>query len=151
MTQTKPDYIPAEDDPEFRNGRKATLTPQIVDGICELVRLGAKPKRAALSIGVAERTWNRWKQQHAAGVAPYADRMQDIFVAEAVYLSKVELCLGEAAVKDWKASLEVLTRRAREDYGAKLDVAVTDKRDVREITTEELERIAFGGGTSDPT
>jgi hypothetical protein len=135
--------------PWEHGGKPSSFTPQLLEAICRLVGGGAKPVRAALSLGVAERTWYLWKANAKAGVQPYKERMAQIEMAEAVFLAETELCFGQAAKLDWKASKELLKSRLPREYGDKLEIA-RDTEAPRELSHDELraEAEAMGLPTS---
>jgi hypothetical protein len=120
-----------------QGGKPSSLTPQLLEAICRLVGGGAKPLRAARALGVIERTWYRWKANAKAGIEPYRERMAEIEMTEAVFLAETELCFGQAAKLDWKASKELLKSRLPREYGDKLEIA-RETEAPRELTHDEL-------------
>lgn len=78
--------------------------------IADRLRDGCTRKDAAGSVGVSEDTFARW-------LARYADFAGLVEVAEAACAVRMTTIVTTAAVTDWKAAMEWLKRRRRDDWG----------------------------------
>ena len=104
--------------------RPSKLTPEVQETIVKAIGLGASYADAAHAAGVSYETFNEWMK---AGATAKTGRFLQF--SEAVRKEEADAALRHLAVinnaaakGDWKASLEWLRRRRRQDWGDSVDV-----------------------------
>ena len=137
-----------------RAGRRRSLdhtdfTEEVCALLCEEVRKGAKPTRAALAAGFHKNTWSNWCRKADKGDQPYKDRVGAVMRAEAICIAEHEQRFARAGADDWKADEAFLRSRAREDYGQKVEVTARSG-EVDTLSRDELLAIAYGRDDASP-
>lgn len=119
------------------------LTPEVTTILCRQAEDGVKPVRAVIAAGFSRNCWSNWRRKRDEGEQPYKDAVNAIECAEATCLANAEKLFHAARFTDWKAAEAFLKARAREDYGAKIDVT-TRTGEASEMSRDELLAIAYG-------
>jgi transposase len=113
--------------PEARTaGRKTKRTPEVEKAITDALRVGASRKDAAAAAGVSERTFYEW-------MGHFPQFSQAVTRAEGQCAARMTARIYQEATAergDWKAALEWLKRRRRDEWG--------DSIDVRKLSDDEL-------------
>ena len=88
---------------------------KLIQRICTGIRKGNYPEIAAMSAGISERTYYLWYHRgQIEGEGPYAEFAEAIDQASAqAEMALVGNIRDAADAGDWKASLELLSRRNR--------------------------------------
>ena len=95
-------------------GRPTKLTAELTERICEKIRLGCPPAPAAVSLGIAESTYQTWMRDGQAENAPA--RLREFVLAVKQALAECHATLAQRAANDPKFTVEVLARRFRQDW-----------------------------------
>ena len=101
--------------PRRKAGRPTKLTPAIQEAICTKLRAGNVPETAAISEGVARRTFFLWLERGKNGEQPYEDFR--LAVDQAIAEFEVKVVAG--AVSDPKNSIAILERRFPDRWSLK--------------------------------
>jgi hypothetical protein len=122
-----------------RGGRPSKFTPDRVDRFLQAVRVGATLQSAALSVGWSEDGLARYR----AGFADFADQIAEAEGAAQVHLVAI---VRQAASSNWRAAMELLSRRwpeawARHDR-VDVDLRLQVKRLAAEYGLDEREILA---------
>lgn len=118
--------------------RNTSLTPAVQARICEALKAGNTRRAAALFGGIDERTFYEWLKR---GTEPTYTRGGKLKAGEDVYVQFVQaVTQAEAdcevwhvanvkrhATDDWRASIEWLKRRRRDEWSERIDSDVTTK------------------------
>ena len=94
-------------------GRKTKRTPQVEKAIFDALRLGATQKDAAAAAGIGENTLCEWRRN-------FQDFRDALTRAEGECAARMAARIHQEATKeggDWRAALEWLKRRRREEWG----------------------------------
>lgn len=108
-------------------GRPTKLSPQLRERLLQLIRAGCTRRDACLAVGVADRTLAAWlergRDDREAGLRTmYAEFVAGIEQGEAEARAKLTAVIVKAAADgDWRAALEYLKRRDRQNWGDGLD------------------------------
>ena len=122
-------------------GRNTKRTPEVEKAILDAIRVGATQKDAAAAAGIDETTLGRWKND-------FADFAYSLTRAEGECAAKMSARLHLEATKadgDWRASVEWLKRRRRDDWGDNVSVRADER--VAQILAEMFPADE-GAGTS---
>jgi len=111
-------------------GRPSKLTPETVKTLTDAIGLGASYVDACGAAGIDYSTFAMWMQKgRDAKRGEYVDFLEAIRAEEAAATLRHLAVINNAAAKgDWKASLEWLKRRRRDDWGdaSKVDLSNSD-------------------------
>lgn len=162
--QTPAPYRPAR-------GRRPTLTPELMQRIVDVVKVGNYLKTAAAYCGVGYSTLLLWQARGRAQQERVANGL-DVEPGEDLYLEFLELLTqGEAqaqvtalaywrtAMRDpsnWRAAMEYLARKAPDQWAASSTVHVADADSEARIAaaveaaTSSLLHLGDGQGAYDP-
>ena len=136
--------------PIMRQGLHTKLTSETVEVLCSAVLAGIKPTRAVIAAGFSRNCWSNWCRQADADDEPYKSAVDAIRRAEAVYLATLEERVTLAGMSDWKASMAMLEKRLREEYGVKIDVtAKVGAIDPADVPDDQLAAIALGAAANE--
>ena len=107
-------------------GRPSKLTPELVETVCNEIRLGMPYVWAAVRSGITEPTFHRYKNKGnsdlEAGVeSTEADFCKCLKSAEADFMHNCLLTV-QAAPERWQAQMTLLERRFPADFGRRLDL-----------------------------
>ena len=97
--------------------RPTKRTPETEAKICNALRAGASRKDAAGAAGVDEKTFYNWLH--------FSSFSSAVLEAESACATRMSVRLYQEATKDngdWRASLEWLKRRRREEWGDRKDI-----------------------------
>lgn len=103
--------------PQQKTGRKLKLTPELMEKIVQLVRVGTPQKYAAGACGVGEATFYDWCRRFQAFQAA-------IKKAESEAISRNVGIINIAAKSTWQAAAWWLERRFPDQFGRKMDFGV---------------------------
>lgn len=106
-------------------GRKTKLTEEVQQAIVDAVAVGATYADAAALGGVTYETFRNWLLLGQAGrVGKYSAFFNAVRHAEATCRVKMTATIYDAGItaKDWRAALEFLKRRSREEWGDHVDL-----------------------------
>jgi len=101
-------------------GRPTKRTPETEAKICNALRAGASRKDAAGASGINEATFGRWLH--------FADFARAVLEAESSCATRMSVRLYQEATKedgDWRACLEWLKRRRKEEWSERTEKDVT--------------------------
>jgi len=121
-------------------GRPTKLNAAIQEAICEKLRAGNVPETAAISEGIARRTFFEWLERGRKGEPLY--REFQLAVDQAI--AEFEVTVVDQAVSDPKNAVAILERRFPSRWGRKdqtrVDVSVTARPylDPSKLSLEEL-------------
>ena len=105
-------------------GRPTKLHPEIKDALYESISNGAVFRDAAEGAGVSYQTFLNWMdkgEKSRSGI--FRDFFDSMRKAEAVARLRFTSTIAQAAAKgDWKAAMEFLKRRDRDNWGDNVDV-----------------------------
>jgi len=104
--------------------RPCKLTPEVQQIIVNAIGLGASYSDAAQAAGVSYETFNEWMKAGAnAKSGKFLQFSEAVRKEEADAALRHLTVINNAAAKgDWKASLEWLRRRRRQEWGDNVDV-----------------------------
>jgi hypothetical protein len=106
--------------------RKTDLTPEVQERICSALRAGNTRRASAIYGGVSETTFYRWMQEgEAAKRGAKREFREAVIRAEAECEVWHVANLKRQADGDWRASVEWLKRRRRDEWSERID-SVTD-------------------------
>ena len=108
------------------------MNDQTFRALADLVEGGLSPSRAAKSLRLNPSTIGAWRKQF-----PEFDEM--IAAAESRFIAKMTSLVATAAVKDWRAAVELLTRRFPSEFGA--NAAAGSREEVAPQRDREAELI----------
>ena len=122
--------------------RPSKLTPEVQEVIVDAILHGSTYKDAAESAGVQYNTFNEWmKKGEAAKTGQYREFNDSVSVANAECARNMVRVIQSAAAKgDWKAALEWLKRRRREDWGDGLDLTSLGEKITKGTDAEQYNR-----------
>lgn len=139
-------------------GRPTKCTPEVIEAVCENVRLGLPRKWAAIRAGISESVYYHWKAEGQKGLEPYASFLESLTRAEADDMAALVTDVRCAttgqmpgnAQPDWRAQSWLLERRFRGDFGKTTAVELSGpdrgpvnlSSTVQQLTTEQVEAIA---------
>ena len=120
--------------------RPCKLTPEVQEIIVKAIGLGASYSDAAQAAGVDYMTFNNWmKAGESAKSGKFFKFFEAVRKEEAAAALRHLAVINNAAAKgDWKASLEWLRRRRRQDWGDSVDVTTGGER-TNKITVEYVD------------
>lgn len=115
--------------------RPSKLTPETQAVIIEAILYGSTYRDAAESAGVDYNTFNEWRKKgEDAKSGQYHEFNEAVTVANATCARNMVRIIQSAAAKgDWKAALEWLKRRRRDDWG---DSAVMEHEGAVELVVK---------------
>lgn len=138
-----------------RKGSSPLLTDDVLKNICALLSRGISANHAAEANGVDEMTFHSWMRKGQDGTEPYASFRKAITRARALGA----INLHDKALQGGKGCMSaqfMLERRYRDEYGPRQRIEhsgpdgnaieITAKA-VREMTDEELQRLADSAGS----
>ncbi len=104
--------------------RPSKITPEIIELVSNAVLHGASYQSAARSGGIHYDTFNEWmKKGREAKSGIYREFSEALETANAqCEVNMVRVIQSAAAKGDWKAALEWLKRRRRNEWGDNVDV-----------------------------
>jgi hypothetical protein len=110
-------------------GRPSLCTRKRREAICEALRSGVLSERDCAEMnGIDYMTYLRWMRQGESTPetnpewTKYRNFRKAVLRARRAGKNTLELIVRQAAVKDWRAALEVLARKHPEEWGRKLEV-----------------------------
>lgn len=154
-----------------RAGRPLTLTPDLMQRIVEVVKVGNYLKTAAAYCGVGYSTLMRWQalgreqqERVAQGLEVEPERaifweFQELLTQAGAQAEVTALAYWRTAMRDpanWRAAMEYLARKAPDQWAASSTVHVQDAdADARiaaavEAATSSLLHLGDGEGSYDP-
>jgi len=101
--------------PKRKPGRPTKLNAALQARICEKMRSGNVPETAAISEGVARRTFFEWLEKGKRGEQPYAEFRLAVDQA----IAEFEVKVVEGAVSDPRNSIAILERRFPDRWSLK--------------------------------
>lgn len=104
-------------------GRPTKYDDAKANQIATLLRGGCTRKDASASVGVHYTTFLNWIER-------YPQFLEQVETAEGFAAVKMTTILMKAAEKDWKAALEFLKRRRRDEWGDNLSLSRLSDEDV---------------------
>jgi transposase-like protein len=127
-------------------GRKTVFTPENQQRIIDALEIGATLRDATLSAGISEATFYEWlkRGREATRKNEFSEFLEKVEAAQATCRLNFTAVLAKSANDgDWRAALEYLKRRDRNNWGdySRQDIANVD---VSKLTDEQLARIADG-------
>lgn len=116
--------MPRTDNPLLRrprkNGRPLKLTPELIEKMASVVRIGNYLDTAARFCGVDKLSFYSWmKKGHAQKRGIYRDFLNAMEEAQAAADVRDHGHIASASGKDWRAAVEHLRLRNQARYGAK--------------------------------
>jgi hypothetical protein len=99
-----------------REGHPPLLTPAVQAVIIEAIGVGCPYPIAAAHAGVDHDTLRIWRRKGEHGIAPYADFVKELAQAELDWEVNAVKSIHAAGEKDWRAHLELLSRRIPERW-----------------------------------
>lgn len=107
-------------------GQPLKLTAKVSKIICDAIRAGNYPSVACRAAHISLDSLARWRKRGAAGEEPFAQFLRDLQQAEDDHEVAAVKAVHRAGKQDWRAHLEILSRRHPERW------------------SRERERAAFG-------
>lgn len=126
-------------------GRPTFLTPELQEGICDLIRKGNRPAEAAGCFSVSQRAFYEWMQEGKKGTEPYAQFAHAVKTAVSDAKEGLVALIRSAAEKDpknWKAAAHVLDRLDPKSAAVQA-AAMPERFDWARFERETLERLAI--------
>lgn len=153
----KPKDVSQPEKPKARSNGKhpggrppvpSKLTPKVIEGIVEALKVSVPLNHAAAAQGVSETQVHEWMKRGRAGEKPYDEFSDAVTRAQ----SQAVLNLTSIALGGGKGSSQatwLLERRYRQEYGPTQRIEhsgpdgkpIEVKKSVREMTDEELMQI----------
>lgn len=140
--------------------RPSKLTPETQKKIVDAIKMGATYELAAQYGGIHYDTFNNWMKRGVAEIehrdkprtkeheeeTPYIEFFEAIKQAEGdaavLWLAKIEKSATEG---NWQAAAWKLERRYPDTYGRR-DIKHSGNLNMKDMSDDELQRIATGGG-----
>jgi hypothetical protein len=97
-------------------GRPPLLTPAVQAVIIEAISAGCPYPVAAAHAGVDHDTLRLWRRKGEQGIAPYVEFVTALAQAETAWEVNAVKSIHAAGDKDWRAHLELLSRRIPERW-----------------------------------
>ena len=97
-------------------GRRPLLTPAVQAVIIEAISAGCPYNIAAAHAGIDHDTLRIWRRKGEQGIAPYVDFVKLLAQAEIDWEVAAVKAIHAAGDKDWRAHLELLSRRIPERW-----------------------------------
>ena len=103
------------------------LTPEVIEKAKELANQGQPGDTVAASLGIARRTWNRWKEQAKSDYESQKETIyRDLWAAlewgKSQFIQDNLAIIHKAAQRDWHAAAWLLERRIPEHFAVKQEV-----------------------------
>ena len=142
---------PARPKPVGSVSKLERIPPKVREEILTRIRIGVPGGTAAVSCGIAQRTFQRWLAfgRKPDGREPYRSFALQVDRAFAEFIVAGVQAMDEGAKKDWRAALEMLKRRNPEDFadpdragGTTVNVQVTLEVERRELASRMLDAAA---------
>ena len=109
-----------------RKGKPIKLTPELQAKICTLVRAGNYFSIVCRASGISMDTLTRWRKRGAAGEDPFREFLEALQKAEDDHEIAAVAAIHLAGAKDWRAHLEILSRRRPERWSRARERGVFD-------------------------
>lgn len=141
--------------------RKTKLNPEVQRKICDALRAGNTRRASAQYVGIDERTFYNWMSrgenpelrrdgEPKKSEEPFIQFFQAVTRAESECEVWHVANLKKHAADDWRASVEWLKRRKRDDWSEKQYQSNTTLNiDYSQLTDEQLLRIRNGESVED--
>jgi hypothetical protein len=101
-------------------GRPTKLTPELIERVARVVRVGNYLDTAARYCGISKGDFYNWlKRGHAQKRGIYRDFLNALEEAQAAADVRDHAYIAEAAKKDWRAAAEHLRLRNQARYGSR--------------------------------
>ena len=117
--------------------RPLKFNDEVKKAIVDALAIGATRKDAALAAGVAYNTFLRWMQRgqdNKSGM--FREFYESASVAEGEARLKFTTTIAQAAAKgDWRAAMEYLSRRDRDNWSKRTEVTGADGGPIEERHT----------------
>lgn len=107
-----------------KTGRPTKCTPDVIERLCRLVKIGVPPIVACRTESIGKATLYEWRMSAARGVEPYASLIAQLDVAQSQAVAQITMQLVKASQHDWKAAAWYLERRVPAMFAAKQSVRV---------------------------
>lgn len=122
-------------------GRVTMLTPELMESILDLIRLGIHPPIAAQSKGVAESTWYQWI---ARGEGTHTQRLSEpIFIELVERVAEADAQAESTAVitlvqklRTAKEVQEFMAARWPDRWGKRTEITLNVRREAERIAAE---------------
>lgn len=122
-----------------KTGGPSKLTDDIVNKICEAIKLGMTYEDASVFAGVTRRTFQNWLKEGRAGNEKYREFLEKIENAEvtgmAVNLSNIHKA---SQAGSWQAGAWLLERRHPEKFGRNIEVRAKVEHDENVIDLSSI-------------
>lgn len=105
--------------PKRKPGRQSKLTPEVVEAICNSIKLGNYAKVACASAGISESVYYKWldEAKEPGASKELVEFMESIERAEAEAEAIKVAQVAKAAQKTWQAAAWFLERKHGERWG----------------------------------
>ena len=105
-------------------GRPSKLTPELIETVCNEVRLGMPFSYAAIRAGISEPTFHKYKNRGTKDLEAGSDSLEAEFLkrlkeALADFMHK-SLVVISAAPQRWQAQMTLLERRFPAEFGRRM-------------------------------
>lgn len=112
--------LPPEKKQRGRMGRPSKITPELIERVASIVRMGNYLDTAARFCGIDKVTFHNWmKKGHAQRRGIYRDFLNALEEAQAAADVRDHGLIAKASAKDWRAAETHLRLRNQARYGAK--------------------------------
>ena len=102
---------------------KLKLTRDMINKICEAIRMGVPVIVACRSVGITTDTYYRWlkygKERKSKIYSDFSDALEE---AEAEAEKRLAQILYQFSFSDWRAALEILKRRFRDRWSDNIEL-----------------------------
>jgi hypothetical protein len=109
-----------------RKGKPSKLTPKVSKTICDTIAAGNYLTVACRAASISLDTLSRWKKKGVAGEEPYVSFLEALQKAEDDWEVAAVKAIHAAGEKDWRAHLELLSRRRPERWSRERERAAFD-------------------------
>lgn len=123
-------------------GEGTKITAELVDKVCQAVRIGAPLQTARAYAGIPAAVFYEWMRAGREGYSPYVEFVEALDSAMAEGEMRDIARVDQGADKDWRASAFKLERRFPDRWGEKKEIAATvgfrPMLDPSKLTLEEM-------------
>lgn len=131
---------------------KTKLTKELTEEICKRLRAGWYVKVAAASVGICEKTYYNWIERgekaldlkEKEGKIPKSEKiylqfLQSIRQSDAVGEGMLVTAILSKIKEDWRAALEILSRKYHKRWGRKESIKVEKEISLKEKDSKALQ------------
>jgi len=126
---------------------KLKLTYEMINKICDAIRMGVPAIVACRSVGISKDTYYRWikygKERKSKIFSDFYDALEE---ADADAEKRLVQILYQYSFSDWRAALEILKRRFRDRWSDNIELTHEGDIKVDFVSEDVLRKVINGEG-----